>query len=146
VNKRIVLFRRCTACALALAALLWLGACNANSDRQRVDVSLSTFGIALSTNTVKPGKVTFTVKNTATDQTHEFVVVQTDLPADQIPVNPDTHMITEEQITVLGEVEDLDSGATKPLTLELNPGRYVLLCNLVTHYQSGMHAELIVTP
>ncbi len=127
-------------------ALLWLGACGANSDRQRVEVGLSTFGMALSTNTVKTGPVTFVVKNNATDQTHEFVVAQTDLPADQIPVNPDTHLIDEEQLTVLGEVEDVDSGAIKRLTLDLKPGRYVLLCNLASHYQSGMHAELTVTP
>jgi uncharacterized cupredoxin-like copper-binding protein len=138
--------RRSLACALAIMALLWLGACGANSDRQRVDVGLSTFGMTLSANEVKAGPVTFVVKNNATDQTHEFVVAQTDLPADQIPVNTDTHLIDEEQLTVLGEVEDLDSGAIKRLTLDLKPGRYVLVCNLASHYQSGMHSELTVTP
>jgi len=147
MSVRLALFRRCMACALADRAMqLLLGACSAHADRQRVDVGLSTFDIALSTNTVKPGKVTFMVKNNATDQTHEFVVAQTELPADQISVNPDTHMIDEEQITVLGEVKELDSGAIEPLTLDLKPGRYVLLCNLATHYQSGMHAEFNVAP
>ena len=138
--------RRSLACALVLVALLWLGACGANSNRQRVDVGLSTFGMTLSANEVKAGLVTFVVKNNATDQTHEFVVVQTDLPTDQIPVNSDTHLIDEEQLTVLGEVEDRDSGAIKRLTLDLKPGRYVLVCNLASRYQSGMHSELTVTP
>jgi uncharacterized cupredoxin-like copper-binding protein len=40
----------------------------------------------------------------------------------------------------------LGSGAIKRLTLDLKPGRYVLICNLATHYQSGMHTELTVTP
>jgi uncharacterized cupredoxin-like copper-binding protein len=126
--------------------MLLLAACSADTDRQRVEVGLSTFGIALSTNTVKPGKVTFVVKNNATDQTHEFVVARTELPVDQIPVDPDTHLIDEEPLTVLGEVEDVDSGAIKRLTLDLTPGRYVLVCNLASHYQSGMHAEFTVTP
>jgi uncharacterized cupredoxin-like copper-binding protein len=143
---RFTVFRRSLACGLALVALLWLGACNANSDRQRVEVGLSTFGMALSTNTVKTGSITFVVKNNATDQTHEFVVAQTDLPADQIPVNPDMHLVDEESLTVVGEVEDVDSGAIKRVTLDLKPGRYVLLCNLESHYQSGMHAEFTVTP
>jgi uncharacterized cupredoxin-like copper-binding protein len=143
---RFTFFRRSLACGLALVALLWLGACSADPDRQRVEVGLSTFGIALSTNTVKPGKVTFVVKNNATDQTHEFVVAQTELPFDQIPVNPATHLIDEEPLTVVGEVEDVDSGAIKRVTLDLKPGRYVLLCNLESHYQSGMHAEFTVTP
>jgi uncharacterized cupredoxin-like copper-binding protein len=146
MSVRFALLYRCMVCALAIMTMLLLGACSAGADRQRVDVGLSTFGMALSTKTVKPGKVTFMVKNNATDQTHEFVVAQTELPVDQIPINPDTHLIDEEQITVLGEVEDLDSGAIKPLTLELQPGRYVLLCNLATHYQSGMHAEFTVAP
>ena len=102
--------------------------------------------MTLSANEVKAGLVTFVVKNNATDQTHEFVVVQTDLPTDQIPVNSDTHLIDEEQLTVLGEVEDRDSGAIKRLTLDLKPGRYVLVCNLASRYQSGMHSELTVTP
>ena len=138
--------RRGLACMLAGVALLWLVACGANVDRQRVEVGLSTFGIALSTNTVKAGPVTFLVRNNATDQTHEFVVAQTDLPVDQIPVNPETHVIDEEQLIVLGEVEDLDSGALKRLTLDLKPGRYLLLCNLASHFQSGMHVEVTVTP
>lgn len=140
------LMRRGLACTLAVAAMLWLVACGANNDRQRIEVGLSTFGITLSTNTMKAGPVTFVVRNNATDQTHEFVVAQTDLPADQIPVNSDTHLIDEEQLTVLGEVEDLGSGALKRLTLDLKPGRYLLLCNLASHYQSGMYAELTVTP
>jgi uncharacterized cupredoxin-like copper-binding protein len=146
VTAPVTVLRRGLACALASAALLWLVACGANTDRQRVEIGLSTFGMAQSTNTVKAGPVTFVVRNNATDQTHEFVVAQTDLPADQIPVNPDTHLVDEEQLTVLGEVEDLGSGAIKRLTLDLKPGRYVLICNLATHYQSGMHTELTVAP
>jgi uncharacterized cupredoxin-like copper-binding protein len=146
MSGRFTLYRRSLACGLALAALLWLGACNANPDRQRVEVGLSTFGIALSTNSAKAGNVTFVVKNNATDQTHEFVVAQTDLPADQIPVSPDTHLVDEASLTVVGEVEDVDSGAIKRVTLDLKPGRYVLLCNLASHYQSGMHTEFTVTP
>jgi hypothetical protein len=60
--------------------------------------------MTLSASEVGAGPVTFVVRNSATDQTHEFVVAQTDLPADQILVNSDTHLIDEEQLTVLGEV------------------------------------------
>jgi uncharacterized cupredoxin-like copper-binding protein len=146
MSVRSALFRRGAVAAWAMVTILLLAACSTNTDRQRVEVGLSTFGMTLSTNTVKSGPVTFVVKNNATDQTHEFVVTQTDRPADQIPVDPDTHLIDEEQLTVVGEVEDLDSGAIKRLTLDLKPGRYVLLCNLASHYQSGMHAEMTVTP
>jgi hypothetical protein len=41
---RFAFLRRSLACALAITALLWLVACGANPDRQRVEVGLSTFG------------------------------------------------------------------------------------------------------
>jgi uncharacterized cupredoxin-like copper-binding protein len=126
--------------------MLLLSACGANADRQRIEVGLSTFGITLSSATVKPGKVTFVVKNNATDQTHELLVAQTDHPHDQIPVESNATGFSEDSLTVIGEVEDIDSGAIKRLTLDLPPGRYALVCNLPGHYQGGMYAEFTVTP
>ncbi|HSD82737.1 MAG TPA: hypothetical protein VLG46_02705 [Anaerolineae bacterium] len=139
-------FRRYAAMGMAFLSVLLLVACTASTDRQRVEVGLSTFGIALSSDVIKPGKVTFVVKNNATDQTHEFLVTQTDHPQDQIPVEAGAAQFSEDSLNVLGEVEDIDSGAIKRLTLELTPGRYVLVCNLPGHYQGGMHAEFTVTP
>lgn len=138
--------RRASIGVAALVVLLVLGACSANADRQRIDVGLSTYGIALSSDTVTSGKVTFVVKNNATDQTHELLVAQTDHPHDQIPVEANATEFSEDRLTIIGEVEDIDSGAIKRLTLDLPPGRYVLVCNLPGHYQGGMHTEFTVTP
>lgn len=140
------LFRRYATLGVAFLSVLLLVACTASTDRQRVEVGLSTFGIALSSDVIKPGKVTFVVKNNATDQTHELLVAQPDHPRDQIPVEAGAIQFSEDSLNVLGEVEDIDSGAIKRLTLELTPGRYVLVCNLPGHYQGGMHAEFTVTP
>jgi uncharacterized cupredoxin-like copper-binding protein len=146
MSRRWTLSRPHTAVIVAIASLLLLVACDAAAGRQRVEVSLSTFGIALSSDTVKPGKVTLVVKNNATDQTHELLVARTDHPHDQIPVETGATEFQEDSLTVIGEVEDIDSGAIKRLTLDLSPGRYVLVCNLPGHYQGGMHAEFTVTP
>jgi len=43
-----------------------------------------------------------------------------------------------------GELSQIASGASKRLVLRLQPGRYVLLCNLLGHYQAGQFAALRV--
>ena len=37
-----------------------------------------------------------------------------------------------------------EPGATRYLTVELRPGRYVFFCNMEGHFMAGMHAEVEV--
>ena len=45
----------------------------------------------------------------------------------------------------MGEVSELDPGKSGSLTVTLNPGKYLLICNDPGHYVSGMWAEFDVT-
>jgi uncharacterized cupredoxin-like copper-binding protein len=90
---------------------------------------------------VPAGKVTFTVKNTGTIL-HEMVVLKTDTPFDQLPV--DAHNKVSEASKV-GETGDVAKGATKSVTLDLKAGNYVLVCNIAKHYSMGMRAAFTVT-
>ncbi len=110
-----------------------------------VNVTLTTYGISLSTATVRAGSVTFNVKNDATDLIHEFVVVKTDTPADQLTLDAEGN-VTEESLTVVDEIEDIEIGKGGELTVDLAAGHYVLICNVAGHYKGGMHADLTVTP
>jgi uncharacterized cupredoxin-like copper-binding protein len=87
------------------------------------------------------GSVTFAVKNAGT-QVHEFVVVKTDLKADALPVVD--HKIDESTLTPVDEIEDIAAAATPTLAVDLDAGHYVLLCNIETHYEQGMHADFDV--
>ena len=113
----------------------------------KVDVSLTTYKITLSTDSVNAGDVTFHVTNDATDLVHEFVVFKTDLPEDQLPLTAE-NIVDEEGagITFINEVEDVEQGTSKDLTVTLEPGRYVLICNtaLNNHYTRGMHIVFTV--
>ena len=129
--------------AFALVGLLTVLALAACSGSNSVNVSEKTYQMQLSKNTVKPGEVTFHIKNEATDQNHEFVVVQTDLPEDQLPLNSDGD-VDEDQITSMGEAEEIEPGTTKDLTLNLPAGRYVVMCNMPGHYTQGMHSVVMV--
>ena len=113
----------------------------------KVDVSLTTYKITLSTDSVNAGEVVFHVTNDATDLVHEFVIFKTDLPEDQLPLTAE-NIVDEEGagITFINEVEDVEQGTSKDLTVTLEPGRYVLICNtaLNNHYTRGMHIVFTV--
>jgi uncharacterized cupredoxin-like copper-binding protein len=108
-----------------------------------INVSLETYKITPSITTAKAGEVSFHVTNNATDQDHEMVVVKTDLPADQLPLDANGN-VDEDKINSMGEVEGLTPGTSKDLTLTLEPGHYVLMCNMPGHYKQGMHVDFTV--
>lgn len=96
-------------------------------------------------NEVEAGPITFTFKNIGT-VTHEMLVVKTDLPVGELPVDPVTNRFDEESPDweVVDEIPEYEVGETKELTLDLEPGNYQLVCNIPTHYQNGMFAGLTV--
>jgi uncharacterized cupredoxin-like copper-binding protein len=87
------------------------------------------------------GKVTFTVENTGT-QNHSFLVLKTDTPFDDLPVDPETNTVSEDD--KVGEINKIKPGKTKKLKLDLEPGNYVVLDNLPGHYVQGARAGFVV--
>jgi uncharacterized cupredoxin-like copper-binding protein len=109
------------------------------SQSATVSVTLKEMKISLSRTHVPAGKVSFVVKNSGTIE-HEMVVVRKPRSGKLRVV----HFKAAEDGAV-GEVEDLEVGKVRKLTLTLQRGRYVLICNLPGHYQLGMRADLVVT-
>ncbi len=120
-----------------------------------VQVALNTtsatqMSIDLSQSFAPEGQVSFLVTNTA-DETHEFVVLATDTPADAFPIvtfegEPDRIDEDATGVTNLGETGDMEAGTSMMLTLDLAPGHYAVVCNLQGHYAAGMHQDFWVTP
>jgi uncharacterized cupredoxin-like copper-binding protein len=52
--------------------------------------------------------------------------------------------VDEDAAGHLGEVSELDPGASGTLTIDLKPGKYVLFCNLPAHFMNGMWTEITV--
>ena len=136
-----------TLCAAALA-VIGLAACSSNRDKTTtLGVSMHEYAIDLSTARVPAGKVLVRVANEG-KIAHELVAFRTDLGDAALPLISDGTRINEDGagITHLDpEAEDVGPSANKSITLRLTRGRYVLVCNLATHYTSGMHAALTVT-
>jgi uncharacterized cupredoxin-like copper-binding protein len=140
-SKRLVIFA-----ALVILIVPVLAACGP----AKVDAALTTYKITLDKDSAPAGEITFHVHNDATDLTHEFVVFKTDFPADQLPLN-DEGIVDEEAggaaLVLIDEVEDVEPGMSKDLTVNLEAGNYVLICNIDSdemHYSHGMFAPFNV--
>ena len=141
--------RTVTVLAILGAISLIAAACGGGGDDNKVSVTEKDFSISLDKSSVKTGEITFSVKNEG-PSTHEFVIFQTDLAADQLPITNDENGVpivdeAGEGVTHIDEIEDITSGSTQELKVTLQPGNYVALCNLPAHYQQGMQATFTVT-
>jgi uncharacterized cupredoxin-like copper-binding protein len=116
-----------------------------------VDVTLEEFAIALSPASTEAGSVTFNVENIGPDDVHEFVLVKTDLEPTDLPTLDDGSVDeTGEGIEVIDEIEDLAVDASETLTVDLEAGSYVIICNIYdetedeAHYEEGMRTAFTV--
>ena len=169
--------RRTAAAALSLIALLGLAACGdddgdggalASGDGDAaatddgcvlegaseaepdatVDVTLTEFALAPVPAEVTAGAVEFRAVNDGAEP-HEVVIVRYDGDIRELPTDADG-AVDEDQLpdgAVIGEIEGFAGDRTCTGTFELEPGDYVLLCNIVedeedgeteAHYAEGM--------
>jgi uncharacterized cupredoxin-like copper-binding protein len=109
-----------------------------------VDATLSDFEIGLSDTSAPAGEVIFRVTNDG-PSTHEFVVFKTDQPADALPTDENGDVAEGDDFAPVDEIEDIAPGATPTLAMDLDAGRYVVICNVPGHYRQGMHTSFTVT-
>ena len=129
---------------LAIAAALVVG-CTADVSPARggtVNATLTDMKIAVDRTSISAGAITFMVKNNGAVE-HELVVIQTDVSQDKLAADPDEAGRMDETGNV-GETGDMMVGESKTFTVTLPAGHYVLICNEVGHYPSGMHMAFTV--
>jgi uncharacterized cupredoxin-like copper-binding protein len=108
------------------------------------DMSKATMHVTADTASVPAGDVTFEVVNASKSMVHEMLVVRVADPHAELPYDAATHRINEDTAGSLGEVSELAAGKSGSLTLKLDPGTYVLFCNLPGHYMAGMWTTISV--
>jgi uncharacterized cupredoxin-like copper-binding protein len=118
-----------------------------------VAVTVQEFAVIPAASSAPAGDVTFDVTNEGPDDTHEFVVFKTDLAPDALPTASDGSVDeTGEGVELIDEIEDIAVGDTPTLTVSLDAGSYVFICNIVeeeggetiSHYQQGMRVAFTV--
>lgn len=107
-----------------------------------VGVTLQEFSVITDESSASAGEVTFEVENTGPDDVHEFVVIKTDLAPDALPTGEDGSVDEAgEGIEVIDEIEDIPVGDTPSLTVDLDAGNYVLICNIVEEHEGEIEAH-----
>ncbi len=104
------------------------------------------WAISLSGTSAPAGEVTFGLTNVG-NIPHKFIVLRSELSGEELlsQIDPASSRLDEAALDVIGEQAEFSPGKTKTLTLSLEPGRYVVLCNVAGHFGSGMHADLEIT-
>lgn len=128
---------------------------------QTVLVRLVDFVVEPNAETAAAGTVTFDVRNdgqaigddgepipTSGGGHHNLFVLRTELPPDALPQELDTPGrpvdVEAPGVDVVDFVPIMSPGSTATLTTDLESGSYVLLCNLVDHYERGMWSTFSV--
>ena len=148
--------------ALGLLAALVLSACGggggaAGGGGGTVSVTLQEWAVIPAQSSVGAGPVTFEVKNDGPVHPHEFVVIRTDLAPQSLPTTHEGAVDEDgEGIEIIGKIEEFPPGETRSATFDLQPGSYVLVCNVSgeeggehggggeIHYKMGMFAAFTV--
>jgi uncharacterized cupredoxin-like copper-binding protein len=138
--------RRRPQAAIAVVAVIILAACSASAPAAKgtvVKVVESDFEIAVQTN-VTAGDVVMMVRNLGPVD-HELIVVPA--PVGDLPMRGDGLTVSEESFKPepLGAIEPYAPGSERQLQLHLEPGRYVLFCNMSGHFLGGMHEILVAS-
>ncbi len=134
-------------------SLLGIGLAGCSSDESAIEVVLSEWIVEPDPTSADAGDVTFDADNQG-GEVHELVVVRADSAAD-LPTD-DAGAVVEDELpedAIAGEIEDIEAGSTKSVTLELGAGNFVLFCNITevlpsgeveSHFAEGMHATFTV--
>jgi uncharacterized cupredoxin-like copper-binding protein len=134
----------------AIALALVSGSCGGGGGT--VNVTLQEFSVGTEPTSIDAGEVDFEATNEGPDDTHEFVVFKTDLGAADLPTDENGAVVEDgEGVELIGEIEDVEVGDTKSVTLDLEAGNYVFICNVwdeeeqEAHYQEGMRTSFTVS-
>jgi len=107
----------------------------------QVVAEMTDYKITVNVPSVKAGKVKIGVRNLAAME-HSFEVIKTDLPPDKLPVDGASAKAKEDG--KVGEIKSIPAGKSASVTVDLQPGKYVFICNIAGHYQLGMHTGFTV--
>ena len=115
-----------------------------------VRLIISEWAITPTVTTVEAGMVYFLAINAGPQHPHEVVIIRTDLGPDQLPASADGS-VPEDVIEIIGSIAEFESGTQASGLFHLEPGNYLLICNLVeitgnleSHYDSGMRVAFTV--
>jgi len=127
--------------AIALLIAACAGAPEAAPTDSQVVAEMTDYKIAVNVPSAKAGKIKIGVRNLAAME-HSFEVIKTDLAPDKLPVDGASAKAKEDG--KVGEIKSIPAGKSASVTVDLQAGNYVFICNIAGHYQLGMRTGFTV--
>jgi uncharacterized cupredoxin-like copper-binding protein len=111
----------------------------------RVNVTTSEMTFRLSQSDIPAGNIDFIVTN-AGRIAHEMSVIRTNFSPNQLPVTQNGLLDQQKAGEKVGEInaQELKGRATKVLSLNLTPGKYLIVSNPPGQFQGAMKAIFVV--
>jgi uncharacterized cupredoxin-like copper-binding protein len=108
-----------------------------------LSIQLSDFKMTPALNVAAAGKVTISAHNVGSVE-HEMIVARVSGDPRTLPFK--SGRVDEDGLgsRVLGEIAELEPGASGHKAFVLKPGTYVLFCNVPGHFKQGMFGRLSV--
>jgi uncharacterized cupredoxin-like copper-binding protein len=107
-----------------------------------VATTITDSSLTLSPSSSEAGETTFEVSNSG-GQIHELEIFEGDVAHDALPV--ENNVAKTDGLELVDEVEDIAPSTTAELTVDLEPGNYVIVCNLPGHYEAGLHSGFTIS-
>jgi len=114
-----------------------------SSNPTTLDVVMKDFAIEPSIATASPGMIMFNIENQGM-LAHDFYVIRTGLAPDALPVDSAAFQVKVSELDVVKYQPAFAAGANVQVTVDLSAGRYVLICNIASHYQAGSRVAFTV--
>lgn len=122
---------------------LVLGACApVSSGDQQIAIDLVDFGITAQPDVASSGRTDLAIVNDGAI-VHEVEIFGGVEAGQTLTVSNSVANTTD--LDLIDEVEDILPSSTSTLVVDLEPGTYLVICNLPGHYGQGMAAYLTVT-
>ncbi len=138
----------------ALVLVILLAACGSTGEGGDVDVTLDEYSVVTDVDSLPEGPIKFDIKNVG-ERDHELLIVRSDIPGGELPTEDDGSVDEGAAgVDVKHDIDEIDEGDETIRSFSLDPGNYVLLCNIVedidgtetSHYAKGMWTEFTITP
>ncbi|MBL9045912.1 MAG: hypothetical protein JNK34_01145 [Tabrizicola sp.] len=110
------------------------------------DPAMATMGITLDVAEVPAGEVKFQIVNDSLEFYHAVTISPVEDVTVPLPYLAEGQRVDEAAAGVTASLGELKSHASATKTFTLEPGTYILYCNIAGHYAMGMWTLLTVTP